>query len=36
MELQTGYTDEEICKSLISELESLSDEEWEMLEKPGK
>lgn len=36
MGLQTVYTDEEICKSLISELESLSDEEWGMLEKPGK
>lgn len=31
VELQTGYTDEEICKSLMSELEGLSDEEWDML-----
>ena len=32
MELQTGYTDEEICKSLMSELKGLSDAEWAMLD----
>jgi predicted nucleotidyltransferase len=30
-----GYTDEEICVSLMSELESLSDNEWELLDNTG-
>ena len=32
-EIKPLFTDEEMCRSLMEELENLSDEEWTMLDE---